>query len=119
MASTQSVIEGIDEDNQYCSYEPGAEEDTEGKPDPAQPMDDLERIAYWQRASMDARSRGGCSNYDSNGQVTLTCGELWSSSPASTWYSDLLLWIWRVVDYIRLAIVACTPQFSYLWKMRT
>ena len=64
-------------------------------------------------------SLDNCSDCDSDGQVTLPCSELWSSSPVSTWYSDLQLWIWRVVDYIRLAIAACTAQFSYLWKTRT
>jgi hypothetical protein len=45
-ASSRSVVEGVDEDDQYRSYDPGAEEDAEGKPDPDQPMDDSERVAY-------------------------------------------------------------------------
>jgi hypothetical protein len=45
-ASSRSVVEGVDEDNQYRSYDPGAEEDAEGEPDPDQPMDDSERVAY-------------------------------------------------------------------------
>jgi hypothetical protein len=45
-ASSRSVVEGVDEDNQYHSYEPGAEEDAEGELDPDQPMDDSERVAY-------------------------------------------------------------------------
>jgi hypothetical protein len=45
-ASSRSVVEGVDEDDQYHSYNPGAEEDAKGKPDPHQPMNDSERVAY-------------------------------------------------------------------------
>lgn len=46
ITSSWSVIEGIDNDDQYHSYEPGTEEDAKGKLDPDQPMDNLERTAY-------------------------------------------------------------------------
>ena len=46
MASSRSVIKGVDEDDQYRSYEPGTEEDADGEPDPDQLMDDSERTAY-------------------------------------------------------------------------
>ena len=54
-----------------------------------------------------------CRNCESDGQVTFTCGELWLSSPISTWYSDLLQWIQWVIDYTRVAITACTLQFLF------